>query len=51
MRGNIPVGEVEQLSGLGGVAANNQAREAIRVREVFTSYFSAEGAVPWQDDV
>lgn len=51
MRGNIPVGEVEQLSGLGGVAANNHAREAIRVREVFTSYFSAEGAVPWQDDV
>lgn len=51
VRRNIPVGEVEPLPGLGRQAANNSAREAIRVREAFTSYFSAEGAVPWQDSV
>uniref|UniRef100_A0A8C5ET92 Zgc:194221 n=1 Tax=Gouania willdenowi TaxID=441366 RepID=A0A8C5ET92_GOUWI len=46
---NNPTAEVEPLPGLGRVAANYSGREAIRVREVFTSYFSAEGAVPWQD--
>ncbi|KAJ4925096.1 hypothetical protein JOQ06_017834 [Pogonophryne albipinna] len=45
------VADVEPLPGLGRIAANNSAREAIRVREVFTSYFNAEGTVPWQDDV
>uniref|UniRef100_A0A8C5EMV6 Zgc:194221 n=1 Tax=Gouania willdenowi TaxID=441366 RepID=A0A8C5EMV6_GOUWI len=48
-RANNPTAEVEPLPGLGRVAANYSGREAIRVREVFTSYFSAEGAVPWQD--
>ncbi|KAM6926036.1 uncharacterized protein PEZ65_009648 [Lycodopsis pacificus] len=47
----IPVGEVEPLPDLGRIAANNSAREAIRVREAFTAYFSAEGTVPWQDTV
>ncbi|KAL7401056.1 hypothetical protein ABVT39_022147 [Epinephelus coioides] len=53
VRASIPVtvGEVEPLPGLGRIAANNSAREAIRVRETFTSFFSAEGAVPWQDTV
>ncbi|KAJ4926264.1 hypothetical protein JOQ06_008445, partial [Pogonophryne albipinna] len=37
------VADVEPLPGLGRIAANNSAREAIRVREVFTSYFNAEG--------
>ncbi|KAJ4945649.1 hypothetical protein JOQ06_023330 [Pogonophryne albipinna] len=36
------VAYVEPLPGLGRIAANNPAREAIRVREVFTSYFNAE---------
>ncbi|KAM3619258.1 uncharacterized protein V6R79_005222 [Siganus canaliculatus] len=48
-RGNHPAAEVEPLPGLGRVAANFSAREAVRVRETFTSYFSAEGAVLWQD--
>ncbi|KAL7385137.1 hypothetical protein ABVT39_016381 [Epinephelus coioides] len=51
MRGSIPGGDVEPLPGLGRVAANNSAREAIRVRETFTAYFSAEGTVPWQANV
>ncbi|CAL8363265.1 unnamed protein product [Boreogadus saida] len=51
LRGNIPAGEVDPLQGLGRVAANNSAREAIRIREAFTSYFSAEATVPWQDNV
>ncbi|CAL8310389.1 unnamed protein product [Boreogadus saida] len=51
LRGNIPVGEVDPLPGLRRVAANNSAREAIRIREAFTSYFSAEGTVLWQDNV
>lgn len=51
VRGNIMAGEVEPLPGLGRVAANNSVRESIRVREAFTSFFSAEGAVPWQENV
>ncbi|CAL8336627.1 unnamed protein product [Boreogadus saida] len=51
LRGNILVGEVDPLPGLGRVAANNSAREAIWIREAFKSYFSAEGTVPWQDNV
>lgn len=52
-RASIPVaiGEVEPLPGLGRIAANNSAREAIRLREMLTSFFSAEGAVSWQDSV
>lgn len=50
MRG-LPDGDVEPLPGLGRVAANNSAREAIRVRETFAAYFNAEGAVPWQENV
>ncbi len=49
MGGSIVDGEVEPLPGLGRLAANNSAREAIRVWETFTSYFSTEGTVPWQD--
>lgn len=30
------------------MASNNASREALRVRAQFTSYFSQEGAVPWQ---
>ncbi|KAL2095615.1 hypothetical protein ACEWY4_007763 [Coilia grayii] len=30
------------------MAANNATREALRVRARFASYFSEEGAVPWQ---
>ena len=31
--------------------SNNAAQEAIRVRESFVSYISAEGAMPWQPQV
>ena len=48
---SIPAGEVEPLPGLGRLAANFSGREAIRMRETFISFFSAEGAVPWQDNV
>ncbi|KAA0712558.1 Zinc finger BED domain-containing protein 6 [Triplophysa tibetana] len=41
-------GAEESLQSLGRVAANNSAREAIRVRDSFMAHFSAEGAVPWQ---
>ncbi|XP_059895044.1 uncharacterized protein LOC132447999 [Gadus macrocephalus] len=47
----IPGGAVEPLPRLGRVAANNAGREAIRIRETFTSYLSEEGAVSWQDDI
>ncbi|CAL8397617.1 unnamed protein product [Boreogadus saida] len=47
----IPGGAVEALPRLGRVAANNAGREAIRIRETFTSYFSEEGTVSWQDDI
>ena len=47
----IPGGAVEPLPRLGRVAANNAGREAIRIRETFTSYFSEEGTVSWQDDI
>ena len=36
------------LPDLGRVGANNAVRGAIGVREVFTAFFSGEGAVPWQ---
>ncbi|XP_058628314.1 uncharacterized protein zgc:194221 [Onychostoma macrolepis] len=41
-------GAEDSLQSLGRVAANNSAREAIRVRDSFMAHFSAEGAVPWQ---
>lgn len=50
VRMNIQAGEVEPLPGLGRLA-NNSAREAIRISQAFTSYFSAEGSVSWQDAV
>ncbi|CAL8314675.1 unnamed protein product [Boreogadus saida] len=53
LRGNIPAGEVDPV--LPRLARSgkscNSVREAIRIREAFTSYFSAEGTVPWQDNV
>ncbi|XP_071336182.1 uncharacterized protein [Trachinotus anak] len=49
--GSVPGGEVEPLPGLGRLASNNAAREAIRVRETFTSYFTSEGKVPWQENI
>lgn len=39
------------LQDLTQLGTNNAARAAIRVRETFAGYFSAEGAVPWQGDV
>ncbi|CAL8348731.1 unnamed protein product [Boreogadus saida] len=47
----IPGGAVEALPRLGRVAANNAGREAIRISETFTSYFSEEGTVSWQDEI
>ena len=49
--GSVPGGEVEPLPGLGRLASNNAAREAIRVWETFTSYFTSEGKVPWQENI
>ena len=39
------------LRGVARMAANNATREAIRFRGTFSSYFSQEGAVPWQGEV
>ncbi|CAL8303261.1 unnamed protein product [Boreogadus saida] len=47
----IPGDAVEPLPRLGRVAANNAGREAIRIRETLTSYFSEEGTVSWLDDI
>ncbi|XP_046893573.1 uncharacterized protein LOC124479089 isoform X3 [Hypomesus transpacificus] len=33
------------------LGSNNAARAAIHVRDAFTAYFNAEGAVPWQQSV
>ncbi|KAG7467890.1 hypothetical protein MATL_G00137030 [Megalops atlanticus] len=41
-------GEAAGLQEVTRVGSNNSTREAICVRETFVSYFSAEGAVPWQ---
>ncbi|KAM3623025.1 uncharacterized protein V6R79_006096 [Siganus canaliculatus] len=51
LTGCLPGGDVEPLPGPERMAANNSAREAMRVRETFAAYFSAEGAVPWQANV
>ncbi|CAL8383211.1 unnamed protein product [Gadus morhua 'NCC'] len=51
VRDCLPVGVVLPLPGLGRVAANNAGREAMRIRETFTSYFSAEGTVSWHDTI
>ncbi|CAL8268376.1 unnamed protein product [Boreogadus saida] len=51
VRDCLPVGVVLPLPGLGRVAANNAGREAIRIRETLTSYFSEEGTVSWQDEI
>ncbi|KAL2092787.1 hypothetical protein ACEWY4_012585 [Coilia grayii] len=36
------------LQGVSRMGTNNATREALRVRDSFASYFSEEGAVPWQ---
>ncbi|XP_061584677.1 uncharacterized protein zgc:194221 [Cololabis saira] len=41
-------GEGSVMQGLRRSASHNAPREAIRVREVYASYLSAEGAVAWQ---
>ena len=44
-------GQVEGSAGLvdaDRVGSNNAARAAIRVRETFSAYFNAEGALTWQ---
>uniref|UniRef100_A0A3B3T7F3 Zgc:194221 n=1 Tax=Paramormyrops kingsleyae TaxID=1676925 RepID=A0A3B3T7F3_9TELE len=41
-------GEAAGLQEVTRVGSNNPTREAIRVREKFMTYFSTEGAVPWQ---
>ncbi|RXN39390.1 nuclease HARBI1 [Labeo rohita] len=41
-------GEAAGLQEVTRVGSNNATREAIRVRENFMTYFSTEGAVPWQ---
>uniref|UniRef100_A0A3B3SIP3 Zgc:194221 n=1 Tax=Paramormyrops kingsleyae TaxID=1676925 RepID=A0A3B3SIP3_9TELE len=41
-------GEAKGLQEVTRVGSNNSSQEAIRVRETFALYFSAEGAVPWQ---
>lgn len=47
---DLPVeGEDLGLRGIGRVGNNNAAREAIHRRECFSSFFSGEGAVAWQD--
>ncbi|CAL8275229.1 unnamed protein product [Boreogadus saida] len=51
VRDCLPVGVVLPLPGLGRVAANNAGREAIRIPETFTSYFSAEGTLSWHDTI
>ncbi|XP_059929865.1 uncharacterized protein LOC132473670 [Gadus macrocephalus] len=51
VRDCLPVGVALPLPGLGRVAANNAGREAIRIRETFTSYFSAEGTLSWHDTI
>ncbi|KAF4114024.1 hypothetical protein G5714_004247 [Onychostoma macrolepis] len=47
VRGAVP-GAEDSLLSLGRVAANNSAREAIRVKDSFMAHFSAEGALTWQ---
>ena len=49
--GSVTRTEVEPLPGLGRVGVNNSAREAIRVRETFSAFFSTERVVPWQHNV
>ncbi|XP_055766989.1 uncharacterized protein LOC129844858 isoform X1 [Salvelinus fontinalis] len=44
----VPEEESAALQDVSRMGSNHAAREAIRVREIFTSYFFKEGAVPWQ---
>ena len=44
----MPEEKSAALQDVAGMGANGAAREAIRVREIFPSYFLEEGAVPWQ---
>ncbi|XP_055767369.1 uncharacterized protein LOC129842756 isoform X1 [Salvelinus fontinalis] len=47
-RPRVPEEESAALQDVSRMGSNNAAREAIRVQEIFTSYFFKEGAVPWQ---
>uniref|UniRef100_A0A4W5LL30 Uncharacterized protein n=1 Tax=Hucho hucho TaxID=62062 RepID=A0A4W5LL30_9TELE len=47
-RRRVPEEKSAALQDISSMGSNNAAREAIRVREIFTSYFFEEGAVPWQ---
>lgn len=47
-RRRVPEEESAALQDVSRMGSNNAAREAIRVQEIFTSYFFKEGAVPWQ---
>ncbi|KAK6316559.1 hypothetical protein J4Q44_G00119590 [Coregonus suidteri] len=45
-RRRVPEERSAALQDVSRMGANNAAREAIHVREIFTSYFFEEGAVP-----
>ncbi|KAK6314528.1 hypothetical protein J4Q44_G00159870 [Coregonus suidteri] len=45
---HVPEERSAALQDVSRMGANNAAREAIRVQEIFTSYFFEESAVPWQ---
>jgi hypothetical protein len=47
-RRRVPEEESAALQDVSRMGSNNAAREAIRVHEIFTSYFFKEGALPWQ---
>ncbi|KAM9517241.1 uncharacterized protein ACWYII_044303 [Salvelinus alpinus] len=47
-RWRVPEEKSGALQDVSRMGSNNAAREAIRVREIFTSYFFEEGAIPWQ---
>ncbi|KAK6297075.1 hypothetical protein J4Q44_G00332170 [Coregonus suidteri] len=44
----VPEERSAALQDVSRIGANNAEQEAIRGREIFTSYFFEEGAVPWQ---
>lgn len=41
-------GDADGLQAVDRLGARNATREAMRIRQQLTSYFSEEGAVPWQ---
>jgi hypothetical protein len=44
----VPEEKSAALQDVSRMVSNNAGREAICVREIFTSYLFEEGAVPWQ---